>query len=87
MSYGTEMFTPHPQWYTVLRALPMGEVSAVIDIGAYVGVFSAAARFLHPNASVLAVEPHHRQYQQHIQWLRQSSPEPAAMRKESPCPW
>jgi len=55
--YRTEMFHPSAQWY-VLRSLPLGSVSAVIDIGAHVGMFSLLARFLHPNATVLAVEPH-----------------------------
>jgi len=52
------VFAREPQWYNVLRSLPLGSVSTVFDVGANVGTFSMMARFLHPAAQIIAIEPH-----------------------------
>ena len=40
-----------------IRRLPMGVVKNIVDLGAHIGMFSVLAKFLHPGARVVAVEP------------------------------
>lgn len=47
----------------LLRSILPEQVQAIVDIGAHVGVWSLMARFNHPQASVLAVEPWHPAYE------------------------
>ena len=51
----------NPDWQ-LLRRLPLGSIAAVADLGAHVGMFSLLARFMHPAAKVMAVEPHVQTY-------------------------
>jgi len=57
------VFAREPQWYNVLRSLPLGSISTVFDVGANVGIFSLMARFLHPAAQIIAIEPHAATFQ------------------------
>jgi len=57
------IFAREPQWYNVLRSLPLGSISTVFDVGANVGTFSLMARFLHPTAQIIAIEPHGSTFQ------------------------
>jgi len=40
-----------------LRAAPKDSFNFIIDIGAHIGVFSTLSRFLHPNSTIIAIEP------------------------------
>lgn len=45
-----------------IRRFPMGTIKTVVDVGAHIGMFSLLARFLHPEARIIAVEPHPDNY-------------------------
>lgn len=45
-----------------IRRLQIGSVDTVVDLGAHYGIVSLLARFLHPDARIVAVEPYWPNY-------------------------
>jgi FkbM family methyltransferase len=60
-----EMTNKNQPWFAKMygvRHLPEDKVETILDIGANVGFYSTAFRFLHPNTRIVSVEPDQRNY-------------------------